>query len=252
MRIGLITDIHGNLVALEAVLSDMAERSVDRIVCLGDVAVLGPEPAGVVHRLREIGCLNVLGNTDAWLLGPNAVEPSASDGEVGRALTAWTRDQLADDALTWLGASSPILRVDLGAAGTMCCGHGSPRSHEEVISALTPDAELATMFDGSPCDVYAGGHTHIRLLRQTTDRLLLNPGSVGLAGVGPGTPGLPVNTSVRWADYAIVDTGNGVIGIESRRVVLDVEHMVTVARRSGMPHVDWWAGRWVDVTVIRD
>lgn len=188
MRIGVIADIHGNLTALDAVLANMAGQSIDQIVCLGDVAVLGPNPAGVIARLRELGCPNVLGNTDAWLLGSGAHEPAVSDSVVGLDLTAWTREQIDGDALAWLGDLPPVLTVGLGVAGTLIGGHGSPRSHEDVISALTPEAELEAMFDGDEGTLYAGGHTHVRLLRQTGDRLLLNPGSVGLPGVGPTTP----------------------------------------------------------------
>ncbi len=244
MRIGLIADIHGNLIALDTVLADMAGRSVDRIVCLGDVAVLGPYPAAVIRRLREIGCPNVLGNTDAWVLGSAAAEPSASDSEIGRDLTAWTLEQLDADTLAWLRTAPPVLPVDLGVAGTLLCGHGSPRSHDEVISATTSERDLDAMFAGHLCDVYAAGHTHIRLLRETDQRLLLNPGSVGLPGVGPGTPDLPTNRDVRWADYAIVETTGGVIGVEIRRIPLDMGQMIASAQVSGMPHRDWWVGRW--------
>lgn len=245
MRIGLIADIHGNLVTLDAVLADLAGQSaVDRVVSLGDVAVLGPDPAGVIRRLREIGSPSVLGNTDAWLLGPDAAEPSSSDSDVGRDLTAWTLAHLDAGALAWLGTSPPTLSVNLGTAGTLLCGHGSPRSHDEVISATTPERDLDAMFVGQPCHLYASGHTHIRLLRQTDQRLLINPGSVGLPGVGPGTPDLSVNRDVRWADYALLDTTAGVVEVTFRRVPLDMGRMIAAARASGMPHLDWWFDRW--------
>lgn len=248
MRIGLIADIHGNLVALDAVLADMADCAVDRIICLGDVGVLGSEPAGVIGRLREIGCPNVVGNTDAWLLGPDAAEPSSSDEAVGQALTEWTSQQLDHDAIAWLRACPSTLSVDLGAAGTLLCGHGSPRSHEEVIAATTPDDALEPMFAGHPCDIFAGGHTHIRLLRQTDRRTLLNPGSVGLPGVGPGTPDLAVNQNVHWAEYAILDTAGGTLSVAFHRVPLDLARVIAAGRVSGMPFLDWWEGRWATVT----
>ncbi len=244
MRIGLIADIHGNLVALDAVLTDMADRAVDRVVCLGDVAVFGPEPAGVIGRLREIGCPSVAGNTDAWLLGPDAAEPSLSDEAVGRALTEWTRQQLGPDAMAWLRDCPSTLSVDLGAAGTLLCGHGSPRSHEDVIAATTPDDKLESMFAGDPCDAFAGGHTHIRLLRQTGDRTLVNPGSVGLPGVGPGTPDLAVNRNVSWAEYAILDTADELVSVAFHRLPLDLVRVVAAGWAGGMPHLDWWVGRW--------
>ena len=65
MRIGLISDIHGNLFALEAVLAELARERLDDLVCLGDVAALGPEPVGVLARLRTAQCSVVMGNTDA-------------------------------------------------------------------------------------------------------------------------------------------------------------------------------------------
>jgi predicted phosphodiesterase len=66
VRIGLIADIHGNSVALETVLTELTRERVDRVVCLGDVAVLGPEPAAVMALLRELAFPVVMGNTDAW------------------------------------------------------------------------------------------------------------------------------------------------------------------------------------------
>jgi len=70
MRIALIADIHGNLVALETVLHELAQESIDQILCLGDVGALGPQPHEVIDRLRQLQCTVVLGNTDAWLLAP--------------------------------------------------------------------------------------------------------------------------------------------------------------------------------------
>ncbi len=68
MRIGLISDIHGNLLALEVVLQELAQEQVDQIICLGDVGALGPQPRQVIERLRYLHCPVILGNTDAWLL----------------------------------------------------------------------------------------------------------------------------------------------------------------------------------------
>ena len=77
MRIGLIADIHGNLIALETVLAELAREPLDQMVCLGDVAALGPQPGEALARLRALGCPVVMGNTDAWLLAPS----SAPEGD---------------------------------------------------------------------------------------------------------------------------------------------------------------------------
>ena len=73
MRIALISDIHGNQLALEAVLRDAHAQGADRVACLGDVATLGPQPLAVLHTLQELGCPCILGNHDSFLLQPELV-----------------------------------------------------------------------------------------------------------------------------------------------------------------------------------
>ena len=82
MRTALIADIHGNLVALDAVLSDIERRRVDRVVCLGDVAATGPQPCEAIDRIAEIGCDVVMGNTDEWLIEPR--DESIEDDDTRR------------------------------------------------------------------------------------------------------------------------------------------------------------------------
>lgn len=76
MRIALIADIHGNVVALDEVLAELEKKAVDQIVCLGDVAAGGPRPAQTLERLRELDCPVVMGNADQWLLTPQNAVPS--------------------------------------------------------------------------------------------------------------------------------------------------------------------------------
>ena len=87
MRIGLIADIHGNADALRAVLNELDSLRLDHLVCLGDVAVLGPEPREVVRLLMDAGCAVVRGNTDAWLLDEpsDAIPPSPGPGPGSRS-----------------------------------------------------------------------------------------------------------------------------------------------------------------------
>src|SRR4051812_39023506 len=102
MRIGLIADIHGNLTALDTVLSDISRANVDQLVCLGDLAVLGPNPKGVIARLRAIDCPCVIGNTDAWLLPdpPYPAEPATTTPVAD--LTRWCADQLSTSEISYL------------------------------------------------------------------------------------------------------------------------------------------------------
>ncbi|MBV9617148.1 MAG: metallophosphoesterase family protein [Ktedonobacteraceae bacterium] len=111
MRIALLSDIHGNLVALETVLQELAQEPIDQIVCLGDVAALGPQPHEALDRLRRLDCPVVLGNTDAWLVMPAGAKTSAS--EILRAITAWCAEQLTPEDRTYLQTFASLLELPL-------------------------------------------------------------------------------------------------------------------------------------------
>lgn len=96
MRIALLSDIHGNLIALDTVLHELAQESIDQIICLGDVGALGPQPRQVIDRLRQLRCPVVMGNTDAWLLRPPVATQTASENQrIMYAITTWCAEQLS-------------------------------------------------------------------------------------------------------------------------------------------------------------
>src|SRR5579859_1448601 len=141
MRIGLISDIHGNLLALEVVLQELAQEHVDHLICLGDVGALGPQPRAVIDRLRQLDCPVILGNTDAWLLNPPvATQASSENQHILYEITRWCADQLSADDQAYLKTFSPTLTRALDEERTLLCFHGSPRSFDDVIAAITPDA----------------------------------------------------------------------------------------------------------------
>jgi len=241
MRLGLISDIHGNLLALDAVLGELDEAGVDRLVCLGDLAA-GPQPAATIDRLRELDCPIVLGNWDTWLL--EGVPPLELEvGPMLRDQGEWSAAQLSADDREFLYGLPPHLELDLGGA-SMLCVHGSPRSELEDIHATTPDAEIAQMFNGNKPAVLAAGHTHVQLARLHGTTLIVDPGSVGLP-----FNSWPPNGALRmspWAEYAILTFEEGRISIELRRAPYDVASLLERAQDSGMPHPDWWREQWLD------
>jgi putative phosphoesterase len=238
MRIGLISDIHGNLFALEVALAQLAGERLDDLECLGDVAALGPEPAGVLARLRALQCPVVMGNTDAWLLG----SPPVITNETDQALIPWCVAQLTNADLEYMRSFPSTIERPMGGERTLLCYHGSPRSYDDVIVATTPDDVLEAMLRATRATILAGGHTHLQMLRRHGDAHLINPGSVGLPGVGPASA--QRNRRVRWAEYAIVDVEGDHLDIFLRRTPLDIDQMVARARSSGMPEVDWWVALW--------
>lgn len=245
MRIGLIADIHGNLLALEIVLQELVQEQIDQIICLGDIASLGPQPRQVIDRLRLLRCPVILGNTDAWLLHPPLPTPDTSeDGRILREINRWCAEQLEDSHRAYLQTFPATLAYPLDEQRTLLCFHGSPRSFDDVIAATTPDAEVAQMLAGFSAPLMVGGHTHIQMLRRYEDSFLVNVGSVGLPGVNAGDPALPMNHNVHWAEYGVLSLQNRRLSIDLRRTPLDMAALLQEARRSDMPHLDWWTQKW--------
>jgi diadenosine tetraphosphatase ApaH/serine/threonine PP2A family protein phosphatase len=165
-------------------------------------------------------------------------------------IARWCADGLSEQDREYLRACPLVMEQGIADGHGLLCFHGSPRSFDEVIAATTPDDALSRMLSGHRASVFAGGHTHVQLFRRHGDARVVNPGSVGLPGVGPGTPDLPVNRGVRWAEYAVLEVGGeadgGRLSVDLRRVPVDVERTVEAARVGGMPHLDWWIGKWDD------
>src|SRR5215468_1059019 len=218
MRVALISDIHGNDLALSAVRESIAREGVDQIVCLGDVATLGPRPGAVLAMLREMGCPCIVGNHHAFLLEPELVHEYAKVPIVVEAVD-WTRSQLSAGDLEMVRGFVPHIEIPLSGEATLFLFHGTPRSHMEDLLATTPPDDLDRMLDGRRAAVMAGGHTHVQMLRQHRGALLVNPGSVGMPfreyveGRAP--------TLMAHAEYAIVEARGGDVGVTLRRVHLD-------------------------------
>lgn len=239
-RIAVIADIHGNLTSLEAVISDIAVAKVDRVVCLGDVAAIGPQPHEVAVRLRDLGYPVVLGNTDTTAVRPMRLSPSDEEGRQYFEIEEWSAVQLTTEDLTYFRTFLPILTMPLGGDASLLCFHGSPRSKTDSIEATTPDTVLGGMLGGYSATVLAGGHTHSPFIRRYRQALLFNPGSVGL-------PYEATNEGVRrppWAEYGIVEWRDGNLSIELRRVPIDADQVMQAILHSGMPHAEWLASGW--------
>ncbi len=229
MRIALLSDVHSNLVALDAVLDHVG--AVDAVWHLGDIVGYGPDPDGVVARLDQVGAVGVRGNHDAAAIGGDEIEQFNPDA---RAAMAWTRAAIADATRAWL-AALPDRRTE----GDLTLVHGSPRdpTWEYLTSASSARAsfELLTTTHG------LNGHTHIPLAFALKDdridalqpddgdrlaldglRALLNPGSVGQ----------PRDGDPR-ASYLTLDTEAGAVAWH--RVGYDIAAVQAAMRECRLP-----------------
>jgi predicted phosphodiesterase len=239
MRIALISDIHGNLVSLQAVLRDIGRVQADRIVCLGDVAALGPQPRQVIARLRQLGCPCIIGNHDEHLLHP---ERMAGLPPWVAEMTAWCAAQLSVEDRAYLRSFQPLIEFELGRQATLLCYHGSPRSNDERILPTTSRAALEEMLDGYTATVMAGGHNHVQMMRRHEDVSLIDVGSVGQPFAQMPFQGVP--RLLPWAEYAVVGYLEGRLSIDLRRVPIDVDEIKHAAMVSGMPDAQGWAESW--------
>jgi putative phosphoesterase len=223
MRLALISDLHGNEVALDAVLAD-AHGAFDQLVCLGDVATLGPRPGAVLARLRDLRCPCILGNHDEFMLNAALIRSYSESALIVASVDA-TRQALSREELAFIGGFSRTL-----AFGDVLLYHGTPRSNTEDLLADTSAARVDEMLGGTQALVFAGGHTHLQMVRQHRGAVIVNPGSLGLPFREYAAGGPPV--ILPHAEYAIVEARPQGIRVDVRRVALD--------RRTLASQLDGW------------
>jgi putative phosphoesterase len=232
MRVALISDLHGNEVALRAVIADATRVGVDRFVCLGDVATLGPRPVEVLGLLRELGCACILGNHDDFLLD-EALVRRYTQAPVVIDSVDWCRDVVSEADRAFLRTFQSTARLELDPSTSLLLFHGSPRSHMEDLLAETPPEQLDQMLGGQHATLMAGGHTHVQMLRQHHGVLIVNPGSVGMpfreyvCGRAP--------TVLPHAEYAIVEARAGNVDVSLRRVALERSNLRRALHGSTLP-----------------
>jgi predicted phosphodiesterase len=228
MRIAVLSDIHGNRSALEAVLSDLRETAPDLVLHGGDLADAGASPAEVVDCIRALGWQGVCGNTDEMLFRPESLREFAGTRPAMKALfgaieemASATRARLGEERLAWL-AGLPRLQI----RGPMTLLHGCPESPWRAPSPEASDAELEAVYGGLGGPVVVYGHIHRPFVRTLADRIVANSGSVGLSHDGD-----------RRAAYLLLDGSVPAI----RRVEYDIEKERRALIECGLPHAAWVA-----------
>ncbi len=238
MRIALLADIHGNLSALNAVLEDLARNGgADVTVALGDLAMLGPQPAEVIDRLREAGCKAIQGNTDTWY---NQVLPE--DAVLGDERMAWivryarwAKPLLGEGRVRYLLELPFSWQGELGGGERLLTVHGSPRRIDEPIMPEAPPESLDDILAGVSASIVAFGHTHRAMAHRHKGITLVNPGTVG----NPIPPDLDLR-----AAYGFAAWENGRLEIALRRVVYDPSATLTAAVERQMPGAEGYVAKF--------
>ena len=245
MRIAVLADVHGNLSALEAVLSHLEEQGgCDEIWVLGDLAVFGPYPRQVLERLAALPNKRfVQGNTDRYVAtGQRPPQPLVEDeSEWSRMISLleerdanfrWTIGQLDYKWYSFLRDLPFEQRLDLPGLGSVLALHGSPLGDEVGIWAETTDGELRGMLSGTGSRFLLCGHTHQPLDRSLDDARVVNVGSVGL----------PLDGDQR-AAYNSLESGEGEFNATLHRVEYDVDEVIAKLDEVGHPSAGGVASR---------
>jgi predicted phosphodiesterase len=228
MRVAIVSDIHGNLTAFEAVLADLRQTSPDLILHGGDLPHGGASPAEIVDRIRDLGWQGVVGNTDEMLFAPESLTEFAAQSPNLQSLFAAiqemaiaTCEMLGEARLDWLRA---LPRVQIH--GPMALVHASPESLWRAPAPEASDAELESIYSplGQSIAVYA--HIHRSYIRSVSNLLVANTGSVSLSYDGD-----------RRAAYLLLDDFQPTI----RRVEYDVDRELKALASCRLPHADWMA-----------
>ena len=236
MRIAIVSDIHGNLPALEAVAADIKRHGADLVVNLGD-SLSGPLlPLETAQYLMSVGWLCLAGNHERQILTHSAQQRSASD--------AYAYSQLSESELAWLRTQQATHQL---SEDVLLC-HGTPTSDtqyflENAIEGGTRpafDTEIESRLAGVHAKVVACGHTHIaRAVRSRTGQLLCNPGSVGLPAYDDSHPvNHVVETGSPDARYAMIERRNGAWHACLYTVPYDYETVALLAEKRNRPE---WA-----------
>ena len=228
MRTAIVSDIHGNRTAFEAVLADIRSMSPDVVLHGGDLADSGSSPVAVVDSIRELGWQGVRGNTDEMLFDPQSLQTFASQYPnlqklfaLVEEMAAATREALGQDRLEWL-RTLPLLHLDDGIA----LMHASPETPWRAPTPEASDAELESVYGSISQPIAVYGHIHRPFVRRLSRITIANTGSVGLSYDGD-----------RRASYLLIDDTL----LEIRRVEYDVEAEVRSLGCCGLPHAAWVA-----------
>lgn len=230
-RLAALSDVHGNLVALEAVLADVRRERPDAVLVAGDHVLNGPDPAGVVDALRALDPATTLivgGNTDIAVADGDysAAFPWMADGVPDAIVTAaeWAHDAMGDERVDWLRhlPAERRWRADDGTLVLTC--HASPGSQTAGFDqALDPTVTIERVAR-TDARVIVCGHTHLPEVRDLGWKVIVNDGSAGYVFDGEPT-----------ASWALIELVEGEVHADIRRTTFDALAVATAISDRGLP-----------------
>ena len=228
MRVAIVSDVHGNRRAFEAVLADLRQAAPDLVLHGGDLAYGGAHPAEIIDQVRSLGWTGVRGNTDEMLWAPKSLATFADSAPKIAPLLARIQEMIpatvasiGEERLRWL-EGFPYAYSGEG----FCLVHASPKDLWRAPMLNASDEELQSTYASLGARIAVYGHIHCSYVRRLQGMTVANAGSVSQS--------YDVD---RRASYLVIDGDN----IEIRRVEYDVESEAEDVLHSGLPHAEWLA-----------
>ncbi len=228
MKLAFISDIHGNAVALEAVLRDIEKRRIDRIYVLGDLCYRGPEPKRALQLVQALQTEVIKGNADEWVVrGVKEGEVPQQALEMMNQEREWTLSHLDAADIQYLNDLPTEIQGEY--EGISFFGfHATPVSLFDIVPPDAPEEVLKSKFmSGSDAEIYLYAHIHRPYIRYIEGKVVLNIGSVGL----------PFDGLAR-ASYAIVELERDIITTSIQRVAYDIEKVVQQYMQNNYPNAE--------------
>ncbi len=227
MRVAFVTDVHGNLPALEAVLADARRKGVDAVWDGGDAVGYHPWPSQCVQLLADTCSVAIMGNYDRKVLkAPRRRQRWLRTKDPLKAATLiWAWENLDADARRLLADRPSRARPEAAGYDVLVC-HGSPYSSKEHIGPATPTARWRELSDLAAADLVLHGHTHAAYTRRDRGTLFVNPGSVGRSEDGDPR-----------AAYVLVDLNRKRASVQVRRIPYDTDLVVAEIAARDLPPV---------------
>lgn len=225
MRIAIISDIHGNQIALEAVLADLSRQpAIDQIVIAGDLCLNGPCPREVLSTLQQLNVPVIQGNVDNDLVTHNGKK-----GPKKQAVIEWTRERIGQANLDYLAALPFSYLVKNEAGSDLLVVHANPINQEDALFPTTPDNKLEDLLGKLPPNIgaLAFGHYHVAYQRRWRNMILVDSGSCGL----------PRDGDIR-AAYAILTWNDTQWEAEHKRIKYDQKSVIKQLKQCGIPGAD--------------
>ncbi|NHC43546.1 metallophosphoesterase family protein [Bacillus sp. MM2020_1] len=227
MKIAFISDIHGNAVALDAVLKDIEKKDVDKIYVLGDLCFRGTEPKQSLDLVRGLNTDVIKGNADEWVVrGIKKGEVPDHTLEIMNKEREWTLKQLDDEGLDYLRNLPTDLKLEFDKI-KLHGFHATPSSLFDIVLPSESDEVLNEKMMKDDVDIYIYAHIHKPFIRYINGKCLMNIGSVGLPFDG-------LNKS----SYGLLEIIDGELQTTIVRVSYNVDEEIKKFRESEYPNIE--------------